>query len=125
MTSKADFTNHIVDLLEGFGSVEVKRMFSGFGIFHQGLMICLVADNCLYLKVDNQSKTEFEAEGATPFSYLKQGKECQLNYYLAPESFFEDTEQTIKWASLAYDAAVRNPNKKTNKNPKIAVNETR
>ena len=52
MTSKAEFTNHIVDLLEAFGSVESKRMFGGFGIFHQGLMIGLVSDGSLYLKAD-------------------------------------------------------------------------
>lgn len=113
MTSKAEFANHIVDLLEDFGSVEVKRMFSGFGLFHQALMIGLVSDGNLYLKADDQSKFEFEAEDATRFTYLKQGKEFKLNYYLAPESFFEDSDETIKWASLAYDAAVRNPNKKS------------
>ena len=33
MTSKAEFTNHIVDLLEGFDRVEAKRMIGGFGVF--------------------------------------------------------------------------------------------
>jgi DNA transformation protein len=71
MTSKADFTSHIVDMFEAFGKVEAKRMFSGFGVSHQGLMIGLVSDNCLYLKADNQRKVEFEAGGSTPFSYFK------------------------------------------------------
>jgi DNA transformation protein len=55
MTAKAEFANHIVDLLDAFGAVEAKRMFGGFGIFHQGLIIGLVADGSLYLKADSQS----------------------------------------------------------------------
>ena len=118
MTSKAEFANHIVDLLEDFGPVETRRMFSGFGIFHQGLMIGLVSDGSLYLKADDQSRADFEAKDATPFTYLKQGKEFKLNFYLAPETFFEESDEAIKWANLAYDAAVRNPNKKTPKKKK-------
>lgn len=115
MASKAEFANHIVDLLEGFGAVEVKRMFGGFGIFHQGLMIALLSDGSLYLKADDQTKARFEAEDCMPFSYLKQDKEFKLNYYSAPESFFEESDETVKWAKLAYDAALRNPNKKSAK----------
>lgn len=112
MTSKADFANHIVDLLTEFGTVETRRMFGSFGLFHQGLMIGLVSEGSLYLKADDQSIANFEAEGSTPFTYIKKEKLFTLRYYLAPESFFEDEQQTIEWAKLAFDAALRNPNKK-------------
>jgi len=45
-------------------------------------------------------------------SYYKPGKECRLSYYLAPEEFFEDSEACQRWAGLAFDAALCNPNKK-------------
>ena len=38
MPEQQDFATHIVDLLEPFGYCEARRMFGGFGIFHQGLM---------------------------------------------------------------------------------------
>lgn len=112
MASKAEFANHIVDLLEDFGVVEARRMFGSFGLFHQGLMIGLVSDGSLYLKADEKSKPQFEAEGSTAFTYYKKDKLASLNYYLAPEAFFEDPDQTISWVKLAFDAALRNPNKK-------------
>lgn len=112
MSSKAEFANHIVDLLEDFGTIETRRMFGSFGLFHQGLMIGLVSDGSLYLKVDDQSKPRFEAEGSTPFTYYKKEKQASLNYYLVPDAFFEDPDQTISWAKLAFDAALRNPYKK-------------
>ena len=87
-------------------------MFGGFGIFHQGLMFGLISEGSLYLKTDAETRSLFTDEGATPFSYYKQGKECRLSYYLAPEQFFEDSEACQRWAGLAFDAALRNPNKK-------------
>jgi DNA transformation protein len=71
MADQWEFANHIVELLEPFDPVEAKSMFGGLGIFHQGLMIALVADGSLYLKADTQSKSLFEDEGLTRFSYFK------------------------------------------------------
>ncbi len=86
-------------------------MFGGYGIFHQGLMFGLIADGCLYLKADTETRDLFIAEGSDAFSYYKKEKEYHLSYYLAPEDFFEDTEACLRWAGLAFDAALRNPNK--------------
>ncbi len=36
--------------MAGFGPVAVKRMFGGAGIYRDGLMFALVADDVLYLK---------------------------------------------------------------------------
>ena len=115
MADQREFANHIVDLLDAFGSVEVKRMFGGFGIFHQDLMIGLVSDGAFYLKADAQSKSHYEDEGLTRFSYFKKDRECFLSYYLAPEKFFEDSDESVRWATLAYNSALRAANKKVPK----------
>lgn len=111
MSEQGEFAAHIVDLLEVFGRCEAKRMFGGYGIFHQGLMIALVADASLYLKADQQTCALFQATGSSPFSYYKKDKEFKLSYYLAPEDFFEDSDACSRWARLAYDAALRTPRK--------------
>jgi len=109
MSAAQDFASHIVDLLEPFGRCEAKRMFGGYGIFHQGLMFGLIADGSLYLKADAQSREQFVGEGSIAFTYYKQDKPFQLSYYLAPDDFFEDEEACQCWARLAFDAALRNP----------------
>ncbi len=86
-------------------------MFGGFGIFHQGLMFGLIADGSLYLKADAETQELFTAEGSEAFSYYKKEKEYRLSYYLAPDEFFEDQDACLHWANLAFDAALRNPNK--------------
>jgi DNA transformation protein len=116
MADQREFANHIVDLLESFGPVESKRMFGGYGIFRQGLMIGLVADGSFYLKADARSRSAYEDEGLTRFSYFKKNKECFLSYYQAPELFFEDSDESIRWATQAYEAALRSSRKKEPKN---------
>jgi DNA transformation protein len=112
MAEAKEFATHIVDLLDPFGPCESKRMFGGFGIFHQGLMIALIADGSLYLKADDQSLGLFEAEGSDAFCYYKKDRKFKLSYYQATEDFFEQREATVRWASLAYDAALRSAAKK-------------
>ena len=111
MTEQQEFATHIVDLLDPFGPCEARRMFGGFGIFHQGLMFALIADANLYLKADAQTRELFEDEGCEAFSYYKKDKEYRLSYYLAPDEFFEDDVATLRWARLAFDAALRTPRK--------------
>ncbi len=90
-------------------------MFGGFGIFHQGLMFGLIADGNLYLKADVESRDIFETGGSEAFTYYKKRRPYQLSYFLAPEEFFEDSGACLRWARLAFDAALRNPKKQKKK----------
>ncbi len=51
-----EYAGRIVDLLQCFGLVESKFMFGGFGVFLEGLMFGLIANNELYLKVVSQNR---------------------------------------------------------------------
>jgi DNA transformation protein len=112
MSDDREFASHIVDLLGPFGVVEAKRMFGGFGVFHHGLMMGLISDASLYLKADQQNSARFEEEGMTRFSYFKKDREYYLSYYQAPDAFFDDQDDTMRWASMAYAAALRSAKKK-------------
>ena len=112
MNEAGELATHVVDLLDGFGPCEARRMFGGYGIFHQGLMFALIADGNLYLKADDDNRSLFEAESCERFSYYKKDREYRLSYYTAPEAFFEDPAACRQWAGRAFDAALRNPPKK-------------
>ncbi len=109
MSEAQEFARHVVDLLDGFGPCEARRMFGGFGIFHQDQMFALIADGDLYFKADDESRDQFIAAGSDVFTYYKQGKPFQLSYYRAPEAFFEQPDESLRWARVAFDAALRNP----------------
>ena len=103
----SEFVENIKELFVLFGPVNVRRMFGGYGIFHDGLMFGLVADEVLYLKADGKSSGEFETRGLGQFGYEKNSKIINMSYYMAPEEIFDDPEEAKVWASLAFDAALR------------------
>ncbi len=109
----SEFVNYLGELFVEFGDIHSRRMFGGHGIYHQGLMFGLVADDELYLKVDTHSQTAFINAGCEAFEYIKNGKPFKMSYYAAPEAIFDDPEIARKWASLAFDAALRAASKKT------------
>ena len=103
----SEFVDFLPEAFAEFGPVTLRRMFGGHGVFHDGLMIGLVADNTLYLKVDAQTIPQFAERGLGPFEYGKAGKRMAMSYYQAPEETLEDPEEMRRWAGLAFAAARR------------------
>jgi DNA transformation protein len=114
----SDFANFVVEMFEAFGKVQAKRMFGGHGIFHDGLMIGLIADDELYLKADAQAAEKFKALGLPAFEYNKNGKVMAMSYYRAPEEVLERQDMATEWARDAYEAALRSKSPKKAKKPK-------
>ena len=82
-------------------------------------MFGLVADDVLYLKADTESEQHFSGRDLEQFEYVKNGKAMKM-YYMAPEEIFEDCSEARKWATLAYEAALRNKQRSRNKKkPKL------
>ncbi len=102
-----EFSSYVVDMMQTIGPVYSKRMFGGHGIFLEGLMFALIADNVLYLKADKENENDFVAKGLGPFTYSRKGKLTKLSYYQAPEEALEDSEIMNEWANMAYSTAVR------------------
>ena len=108
MAASAEFLDFIKEQLQDFGPVSVRRMFGGAGIFRDGLMFALIADETLYLKADAVSQGAFEDLNLPPFTYgAKGGKRTVMAYWRAPEACLEDRDEMTAWARRAFDAALR------------------
>ncbi|WP_322003154.1 TfoX/Sxy family protein [Marinobacter alexandrii] len=107
MKATSEFVKNLNDVFTLFGAIEAKRMFGGYGIYHDGLMFALVADDVLYLKADDSTSGAFVELGLQQFEYEKNGKLMRMSYYAAPEEIFDDLEQAREWAAQAYGAALR------------------
>lgn len=103
----SNYIEFLHEIFTSFGPITTRKMFGGHGVYHQGLMFGLVADDELYLKVDKVSISEFEEQGLPAFEYDKNGKVMKMSYHKAPEEIYDDFEQATYWANLAYAAAVR------------------
>jgi DNA transformation protein len=94
------------DLFRDFGRISVRRMFGGEGIYADGLMIGLVADDQIYLKTGDGNRADFLAEGCGPFTFPRGEKTMTLPYHAVPERLLDDPEEFSGWARKAHAAAV-------------------
>jgi len=99
---------YITELFAGFGPITVRRMFSGAGVFADGLMIALVVDGVIFLKGDEALVPRFEREGLAPFSYkTKDGRRTLMSYWRMPERLYDDPDELAVWARQSMAAAQR------------------
>jgi DNA transformation protein len=98
--------DYIRELFAEFGSVQVRRMFGGAGVYADGLMFALVSNGVIYLKADPEFVLEFERENCAPFQYdTKTGKRAIMSYWRMPDRLYDDTEELAQWARRALAAA--------------------
>ena len=102
-----DFAEHLRDVFQSLGRIEVRRMFGGYGVYHRGLMFALVDDEVLYLKADAENAPSFTTLGLQPFEYDRRGKSVRMSYYRAPDSVMEDLDEAARWGRASFEAARR------------------
>jgi DNA transformation protein len=126
MTISKDFADYCCELLSGVGSPVAKRMFGGWGISVDGVTMAVIADlgklggsnQKLYLKVDDVTKTQFEAAGGKRFEMAsKDGKLMGMNYFTTPDETMESPDAMLPWARLALRVAL---DAKVKAKPKVA-----
>ena len=101
-------STEIEEMFAGLGSVTVKRMFGGKGIYHRGRIVALELRGEIMLKADAVSAPAFEAAGATRWTYEgKRGKAVAMPYWTVPDDAFDDPDIMKDWVRLAYQAALR------------------
>lgn len=101
----------IAEMFSAFGPVASKRMFSGFGLWSEGVCFCLVLRGGeFYLKADPITIPQFEDNGCKPFSYAQRtsGKVVIVNsFWRMPERLYDDPDELADWARAAVGAAHR------------------
>ncbi len=98
----------LIDLFSDFGPVTIRPMFSGFGISADGTNFALALRGGLYLRADEQTIPQFEAEGSKPFQYQTRAKTVTVaSYWQLPERLYDDPEELTGWARAALSAAQR------------------
>jgi len=107
MNSTSEFADYVVELLAGVGRVVARRMFGGYGLYCDGVMFALIADDVLYLKADGANRPDFERAESAPFVYGARGRRTTLAYWRAPDEAMESRELATSWARRAYAAALR------------------
>ncbi|MEZ5996281.1 MAG: TfoX/Sxy family protein [Hyphomonadaceae bacterium] len=113
----ASFHDFVRELFSGLGTVQVKRMFGGAGGYADGVMFLLIADDTIYLKVDDALKAELAAAGSGPFVWTPQkgpraGEKVEMGYWRLPESALDDPDEAAAWGRKALAIAKFRPKPK-------------
>jgi DNA transformation protein len=69
------------ELFAPFGPVNVRRVFSGHGVYADGLCFALALRDEIFIKADAQIVAEFTAAGSQPFVYVARGREVTVASY--------------------------------------------
>ncbi|HEU0017323.1 MAG TPA: TfoX/Sxy family protein [Methyloceanibacter sp.] len=97
----------VQDLFSEFGPVSIRNMFSGAGIYAEGVMFAILVDDTLYLKADAIFARDFAAEGKGPFTYRpKVRAPVAMSYWEVPERLLDEPAELVTWARRAHAVAL-------------------
>ena len=108
MVASDTFAEFLCEQLAPLGRVTMRRMFGKTGVFCDGLMFGMVAEDTLYFRIDDHNRTVFkEAEVLPPLNYQKGGRTIDLSFWRAPERLLDEPDEFVAWAREALEAARR------------------
>ncbi len=96
---KQSFHAYVInDVLGGILGITSRAMFSGFGLYKDGVIFGIIAENELYFKVDDSNRADYESRGMKPFTYqMPGGKVYSMSYYQVPEEIREQKHEIVSW----------------------------
>ena len=101
-----EFLDYVLDQFGGWDEVSARKMFGGAGLYCDGVMFGLIADDVAYLKVDGSNREDFVKAGSSAFNpFPEKAKSVVMQYYEIPADVMEDRELLGKWAERALAVA--------------------
>lgn len=102
MKSTSEYLDYVMEKLSPLGQIKSRAMFGGYGIFHEGVMFALIADDNLYFKVNESNRDDYRKAGSQPFPH-------GISYWEVPAEVLEDDSELHEWAksslAIAHDLA--------------------
>ncbi|PHR60008.1 MAG: hypothetical protein COA47_08125 [Robiginitomaculum sp.] len=108
MAVTTEFKAFVCDHLSALGEISTRNMFVGAGVYVQGVMFALLADDMLYVKANEAMMADLAPLGCGPFMVdFGKGKEPKpMAYWTIPESAMDDPHEAVIWARRAMEYAL-------------------
>ena len=98
------FRQFVLDQLETLGEVTARSMFGGVGLYHRGVFFGIIANDGLYLKVDDSNRGDYIREGMKAFKPYPH-RSGTMQYYEVPLGVLESAAELTEWARRAIAVA--------------------
>ncbi len=105
MTVSSDFLAYVLDQLAELGGVGSRRMFGGAGLYCDELFFGLIADDTLYLRVDDSNRADYTARAMAAFRPHPDRPQLSMSYYEVPAEVLEDPGLLATWAARSVAVA--------------------
>ena len=109
MAVSNDFTQFVLDQLSGWGKVSINKMFGCVALYKDNFAFGIIADDVVYLKVDDSNKTKFIESGSVQLKPFKSNATV-LSFYNIPADILEDSDAFIRWAKEALEIQKKRKN---------------
>jgi DNA transformation protein len=103
MAVSDSYRDFVLEQLGRVTPVTGKSMFGGVGLYAEGLFFALIAEDRLYFKVDDTTRSDFERLGMEPFRPF--GEDSAMGYYEVPADVVEDPVHLAPWMRRAINVA--------------------
>jgi DNA transformation protein len=97
MSLSDEYLAFVLDQFADWGGVSVRKMFGGAGLYRDGKMFGLIADDVAFLKVDDSNREDYIQAGSSPFKPYAD-KPVSMSYYEVPPDVLERPEELMRWA---------------------------
>jgi DNA transformation protein len=95
MRSSSAFRDFALDQLSGVPGVTARAMFGGIGLYAGDVFFGIIANDVLYLKVNDSNRSEYEAAGSRAFRPFAD-RAMVMPYYEAPVGVLESSKASSK-----------------------------
>ncbi len=97
MAVSASFLDYVLEQLAGVPRVTARRMFGGVGLYSDAVFFAVIANDTLFLKVNDETRPRYVKQRMAPFAPIP-GKPPMRGYYQVPTGVLEDADQLTEWA---------------------------
>jgi DNA transformation protein len=107
-SEKARFLEYVLsEVLSNLNGISSRAMFGGYGIYKDGVIFAIIADEQLYFKVDESNRGDYEQYGSHPFVYSQgKHKSTTMSYWELPADIQEDKAEIANWVQKSYDVSL-------------------
>ena len=85
--------------------ITARSMMGAHILYYEGTPFAIVENDELYFKGSKEVTSWYRERGGKQFTYMKEGKDAYLYYFLVPPEVYEHKDTREEWLSIALSVA--------------------
>jgi DNA transformation protein and related proteins len=104
LTMSNHFLLHAVGSMSQVAPISYRRIFNGYGIYHQGAQFAIIVNDHLYFRADDYSRDLYIAKRMSAFLPASIST-SESNFFQLSEDVLSQPAELIYWMRIAVEAA--------------------